>query len=201
MIVFPDRQLLIMTPPHTASANLHLALCSPELGGIWVNGPTPDNSDIFDHHTTRCHCDWSEFRRAIVIRHPFSRAVGLWFHLVEWNRAHGYGCSDFAQFAQWLAEDNTVHLSWMYRCTLTRWLGGLDSDDCYWLAYETLAEDLERLLETPVILKPGHRKMRGTWDRYVAADHVVELLTRWASEDLRVFGYTIPKPPWKELGK
>ena len=41
MIVFPDRRLLILTPPHTASRAIHYACCE-QLRAIWRDGPTAE---------------------------------------------------------------------------------------------------------------------------------------------------------------
>jgi hypothetical protein len=46
MILLQKQKLVIVTPPHTGSGALHKTLCTPEIGGIWVNGINPDGGIV-----------------------------------------------------------------------------------------------------------------------------------------------------------
>ena len=59
MIVFEDRKLVIITPPHTASGNLHRACC--KLGAYHVLGPTPDGAG-YDHHCATIGEGWKDYQ-------------------------------------------------------------------------------------------------------------------------------------------
>lgn len=91
MIVLPDRRLLILTPPHTASRSLHYGLCGQLPGAIWRDGPSPDGTTV-DHHTSTIGAEHTHFTRVLVVRNPFTRILGLWSHLVDWCRYNGDGC-------------------------------------------------------------------------------------------------------------
>lgn len=191
MILFEDRKLLIFTPPHTASGNLHRACCK-QAGAIWVNGPVPDSGLVWDHHTTKIHNSWEDYQLAVVVRCPFARAVGLWFHLVEWNRSHGYGCCDFSKFVEWLKDDNPEYLTWMYRFTICRWLKQFLEKELYVVRYESLVDDLERLLGQKLIMPSGRNALRKELAHYYQPPGTLEAVTAWATEDLLRWKYSVP---------
>lgn len=187
MIVFPDRRLLILTPPHTASRCLHYSLCS-KLGAIWRDGPSVDGS-VIDHHTQAIGTELVDYKRALVVRNPFSRIVGLWYHLVDWCRYNGDGCCGFREFVQLVQEDRSDRLSYMYRYSISRWLGDMTVDVV--IRHENLEESLQSLLETPVELSPVAERMRKATAAYFA-DETKQLITEWAATDLERWGYSFP---------
>jgi hypothetical protein len=185
MIVFPVEQLLIMTPPHTASKSLHLA-CGEQAEAIWQVGPTPDGEN-YDHHTVAIanhQCDWN---RVVVVRNPFDRAIGLWHHLVEWNARHGDGCISFDEFATWISRG--CQLSWMYTTTICDWLGDVQFDSV--LRFEQLEEDLNKLLgrDPPVVLPKDKITQRGERYVYYTKKETKDAIIQWASNDFDRFGY------------
>ena len=153
MIVLADQRMLLLTPPHTASRTLHYSLCS-QLGAIWRDGPSADGS-VVDHHTATIGAEFAGWTRAVVVRNPFTRLLGLWYHLVDWCRFNGHGCCGFHEFAEWVRADDAARLSYMYRYTISRWLGDVDAPIV--IRYEQLEESLETLLGQTVQLhrQPG----------------------------------------------
>lgn len=184
MIVIPDRRLLILTPPHTASRCLHYSLCS-QLGAIWRDGPSVDGS-VVDHHTQTIGAEFTNWRRAVVVRNPFSRAIGLWFHLVDWCRFNGDGCCGFREFVQWVHDDQADKLSYMYRYTISRWLGKIEVDST--IRYESLKEDLEALLEKVIELQKPEERMRKPVGQYYDAE-TEAAIAEWGAADLAGWGY------------
>jgi hypothetical protein len=82
MIVFPDKQILILTPPHTASGFLHRFYCSQ--GAYFLVGP--NSEDIVSHHYMRPHNAYDHFKKVLVVRRPFERYVGLFEHYNWWGQ-------------------------------------------------------------------------------------------------------------------
>lgn len=88
MIVFPGRQLVIVTPPKCGSTALHEHLS--KAGGIHAFGPSPiidDNGEPafhLDQHSAEFPYAWKSFCRVLVVRSPFDRLRSL-FH---WDLNH-----------------------------------------------------------------------------------------------------------------
>lgn len=190
MIVLPAEQIVIMTPPHTASRNLHHAFCENGTGvpgAIWMVSPCPDGITT-DHHGVRMIPDWEGWKKAIVVRNPFDRLIGLWWHLVDWTRYNGHGCSDFAEFVRWVHADDSGRLSWMYRYTLDRWLGDLKPDVL--LRYENLEADVASLVGREVpIRKWGSGRPRRPVAFHYEDEETRELAIRWSLPDCQRFNY------------
>jgi len=89
VILLQKQKLVLVTPPHTASGALHKILCSPEYGGIWVNGENPDGG--IDHHYGRVHDGWIHdgYKVILVIREPLARVYGLYKHYLWWLEKEG----------------------------------------------------------------------------------------------------------------
>lgn len=192
MIVYPEKKLLIMTPPHTASRAIHITLCRQFTGKmIWAFGPTPDGFGD-DHHTNKICNQWLDFRVAIVVRNPFTRILGLWYHLVNWNREHGHGCDDFKVFVQRVARDDETVLSWLYRYTITRWLGTVRPD--VFVHYEDLDRELSELLATEITLERTSSGNRKPSTEFYYDDETARLVATWAGSDLARFKYS---EPWR----
>jgi hypothetical protein len=75
LIVLEEKDLVIITPPHTASRHLHKALCGPPHNGRWICGPNP--AGTWDHHVVVVPSEWQDLRRVLVVRNPMTRLVGL----------------------------------------------------------------------------------------------------------------------------
>ena len=71
MIVDEARKLVILTPPHTASRNLHKALCQPPFDCRWICGPNP--AGFWDHHVVVVPSEWQHYGRYLVVRNPMTQ--------------------------------------------------------------------------------------------------------------------------------
>lgn len=185
MIVLEDKKLVIITPPHTASGNLHRALCGTEFGGAWAIGPTPDGAG-YDHHVTKIAEGWKDFTVAMVVRHPLDRMIGLYDHHLELSRRSGWN-----EIPWWLfvAQAISRHpdLSWFYRTTISELSRGVDVDVI--LEFESLAVDLEEKLGLKVSMPHGWTQER-SWESFYAQAGPCCQVEWWASEDMQNYGYS-----------
>lgn len=192
MIVLHEQKWLIMQPPHTASRSLHKAMSQQHGAHIHV-GHTPDWCAV-DHHTTLTTYGVRDYSRAIVVRNPFDRAVGLWHHLAEFNASNGYGCSDFHDFAGWLRDgDPDDKPTWMYEYTIHDWLAIRDADNQQIgetafdvpLRFEHLTDDIRHWIGLDVELPQGKLSNRGPLENYYRDQETIDAIATWAAEDLR----------------
>lgn len=182
MIVLEDRKLVILTPPHTASGNLHRALCGLEFGGKWVIGPTPDGTG-YDHHVMRVAEGWRDFRIALVVRHPLDRLIGLYEHHQEAARLNSWLPIAWWQFVAMVLEKNT-DLSWFYRTTISTLM---PSRVDHVLRFESLAAELCELLGS-VSLAPGWVDARDL-SAYYSQIGVCCAAEWWGRDDMETFHY------------
>ena len=185
MIVLEDRKIVILTPPHTASGNLHRALCGTEFNGRWAIGPTPDAKG-YDHHVTQVAEGWREFTVALVVRHPLDRLIGLYEHHQEEARIHNWQPISWWQFVAMSMEGNQ-DLSWFYRTTIHQLVGDTRID-CV-LKYETIVEDIAGLIGKPVLLSPGWVEERD-WSSFYAQIGICCIAEWWGRDDMLRFGYS-----------
>ncbi len=201
MLYVPSCRWLIFTPPHVGSRALIRALTEQHGASVYLEA-CPDGSDGLDHHGVGIPNHYADCTRAIVVRNPYDRAVGLWHHLVWWNALGGFGCSDFAEFAAWLKAGRhpDVELSWLYLWPISKWLRNLRHHVA--LRYETLADDLRCLAGLTVTLgrEPWSRAYyRKPWPDYYTDPDVVAAVTEWGRDDFALGGYvpgsvTLPAP-------
>lgn len=184
MIVLEEKRIVILTPPHTASGNLHRALCSPEVGGVWAVGLTPDGA-VYDHHTIHVSAGWCDFTVALVVRNPLDRLIGLHEHHCRAGEKHGWQALPWWEFvARVLARDSA--LSWFYRSTISELIGPQRIDHV--LRFESLTPDLTALLgryvELPAGETEGHER-----SEYYRQLGVCRMAEWWGREDAARFGY------------
>ena len=183
MIVFEDRQLVIITPPHVASGNLHRACCD-QLGAKWAIGVTPDGKG-YDHHVTQIAEGWRDFGVALVVRHPLDRLIGLYEHHQQASRRHGWQPIEWWMFVAMVLE-NHPDLSWFYRTTISALIGDTQIDAV--VRYESLSEDLAELLCENVLLAPGWVDQRH-WPSFFRQGGVCAMAEWWGRDDMQRFGY------------
>lgn len=183
MIVLEDRELVVMTPPHTASGNLHRALCAPSMGGFWAIGQTPDGKG-YDHHVTQVSEGWRDFRVAVVVRHPLDRLIGLYEHHQESAKLNGWQPIAWWEFVA-IVLSRHPDLSWFYRTTISELIGDQVPDVI--LRYESLAADLEQLFGN-VVLPSGWTEQRD-WSAYYAQIGPCCQAEWWGRSDMERFGY------------
>lgn len=184
MIVIEQQRKVIITPPHTASGNLHRALCRETIGGRWVIGPNPDGEA--DHHTSHLAPDWLDFDVAVVVRHPLKRAIGLYEHHKVATEKHDWQPTPWWMFAAMVCMRHP-DLSWFYHYSVCDLIGPDVLDRATPLRFETLASDVSAFVGQPVAL-PG-----ASWtvdqSAYLAeVGPCCQIQWRWES-DLERFGY------------
>ena len=182
MIVFEDRKLVIVTPPHTASGNVHRACCGT-LGARWAIGPTPDGAG-FDHHVARLSNDWLDYRVAVVVRHPVERLVGLYEHHQYLAKEAGWEPLAWWQFVAMVLERHR-DLSWFYTSTICELIGPLKVD--FVLRHEHLADDLRDFVGADVSLPA--REWERDWGPYLATPVTCLLAEHWGEADMLRFGF------------
>ena len=184
MIVLEDRELVILTPPHTASGNLHRALCSERFGGRWAIGPTPDGAG-FDHHTIQISEGWKDFQTVLVVRHPLDRLIGLYEHHQEISKQSGWDLIPWWLFVAQVLERHP-DVSWFYRTTIVDLVGDVKIDQV--IRYETLGSDLEKLMGEPVPMFEGWVGAR-VWSAFYDQIGPCCQAEWWGREDMGRWNY------------
>ena len=70
-----------------------------------------------DHHF--CQIDkYSDYRKILVVRHPYTRFVGLYHHYLLFCKSANIPPIDFNLYTEMVLEDHP-NLSWMYKYTIT----------------------------------------------------------------------------------
>lgn len=187
MIVIPDKQIVIITPPHTASGNIHRSLCSPEFGGLWVNSPNPEG--IPDQHGHGLSAAWYGFRQVLVVRNPLDRLVGLFLHH-EWASEHNPHLLTrpgltWVEFVEAVVTDDTTKLNWMFRWTITRLIEFAYRIDRV-VRFESLQADLASHLGSTINIAPPYHDANPLAD-WFADPHIAEVANHWAYPDFRRF--------------
>jgi len=187
LIFLPNHGWLIYTPPHVSSKALGRA-CAQH-GAIIYAEPCPDGSNGFDHHGVSVPNGLEHCRRAIVVRNPYDRAVGLWHHLVWWNSLGGFGCSDYQEFCRWLRAGRhpAVDLSWLYLWPISRWLRELTYHVA--LRYEFLEDDVRHWMGLDLRLPRESIVQRKPWPDYYTPQETVDCVTEWGARDFPLGGY------------
>lgn len=72
MVIIPEKEVLIITPPHTGSGSITKTFNQK------VYGPNPDGN--IDHHFASLHNSYLNWRKILIVRKPFQRLVGLYEH-------------------------------------------------------------------------------------------------------------------------
>lgn len=177
MICLDQIETLIVTPPHTASGNLHRALCSPEIGGFWAIGPNPGDGQNWDHHIVKPDNSRLHFRRLLVWRDPIERAAGLLCHLRYWHETKGWryvSQSDFVDMLQ-----GKFDVSWFYRWTIARMIGNEQIDGL--IHFGTLQDSVSLLVGKTVQLPVDDERPRIDW---TASE--LERIKVWGQPDIEL---------------
>lgn len=141
MILFPEKKKLIITPPHTASGNMHNTLCCNEYGGKWVI--QENYAGLYDQHGAIISAGWEDFQVAIVWRDPKDRLIGLWNHYI-WGYENGFEKRrTFDEFIQQIANDKGY---WMYRWTIARLARKAERIDVL-LMFDKLESEISQFIE------------------------------------------------------
>jgi hypothetical protein len=162
MIVLPERQLCIITPPHTASRHLTDAIVRQyafrEPVHI-IHGQVPDSVVVHDHHYCTLGPEHERFRVLVVVRNPLDRLIGLHTH---WTQQVGVNFSDsplnrWPDFVAEVARQRPTRLSWMYRWSIYKLLTfhGHDPFALETIRFESIEPDMAAI-GLPVTLPPRY---------------------------------------------
>ena len=188
MIVLPDQELAIITPPRTASTSLHAALCREPYRGIYVIGPAFPPEHI-NQHTAFVPPEFGSFAVASTMRHPFDRLVSLWyFWLGQRNGAPSMSFKDFARVAI-----ERKSLEPFYCLSISEWLYDVKIHQV--LVVENLLEGVKKFGVRLAYIPHLHRTNRQPpWQSYYDAE-TLELVEPWAKPDLLLGNYPVENAP------
>ena len=189
MIFIEDRNMVIITPPHTASRNIHRALCRD---AYWVIGPDPFDEESINHHCTKIHKGW--YRRGIVdeilkiyiiCRDPYTRLVGLFLHY-EWAQDNGLA-EKYICWEEFIY--NKDKLNWMFNKTIAEFIKASGLEDYKIIRYESLEEDLSKILGHEVSLPSKYHELIDFKEWYYDPKLLKYVNDNWAKEDCELLGY------------
>jgi len=199
MILFPQRKLLILTPPKTASETLHQALCREPWGGYHAVGIDQHSATGYSHHVCLLPDQALTWRIIGTVRHPLDRLVSLFHHHARGETFLGRAAWAFWFFARMACDPNEPALPAWYKRSVSDWYQGLKLDGV--LRVEHLQDDLANEgfdLRLPRV----NTSFRRPWREYY--DEATLVLARaWAKADSEAYGYqlddaaTAPHPPEK----
>jgi hypothetical protein len=187
MIYFPDKKIVIITPPHTASRNTHLELCLEKHGGYWVLGDDPFSHGNVNHHTCRIPKGWPNPKVYVICRDPYTRLVGLFLHY-EWAQDKGL-MKDYLCWEEFVYDRDKLALWHLYTKTIAEWAGLLEDYES--IKYENIEEELSTILEAEVSLPPGYHDLIKLEEWYYDPKLLKHVNETWASEDCKMFNYPI----------
>ena len=192
MIFFPDKHIAIITPPHTASRNIHEGLGAR---GFWVLGEDPFTEGSINHHSVKIHDAWhrvaevadDEFKTYVVCRDPYTRLVGLFLH---------YECSqDNGLAKRYLCWEEFVYnrnnLNWMFNKTITDFIKASQIEDYSLIRYENLEDDLSLAIGDSVSLPPKYHELIDIKEWYCDSSLLKHVNETWAEKDCDIFGYSM----------
>lgn len=176
MIVFPEKQKLIITPPHTASGNMHNSLCVNEYGGKWVIHE--NYAGLYDQHGAQIATGWDGYQIACVWRDPKDRLIGLWNHYI-WGYEHGFEQKrTFREFIQQIVNDKGY---WMYRWTIARLLQKVRRVH-KWIMFDNLEADVSEFVEQPWSCPSAYPR----YHHPEITPEIESLMEDWFEEDYRL---------------
>tara|TARA_R110002020_G_C16093298_1_gene758079 strand:+ start:253 stop:843 length:591 start_codon:yes stop_codon:yes gene_type:complete len=190
MILIEDRNIVIITPPHTASRNIHRAMCRD---AYWVIGPDPFDKDGINHHCTKIHKGWHRrgiavnlpLKVYIICRDPYTRLVGLFLHY-EWAQKH-----DLAQ--RYLCWEEFVYnrnnLGWIFNKTIAEFINASGIEEYEPIKYERLEENLSGIIQEKVELPSKYHDLIDIKEWYYDPKLLKHVNETWSSEDCELFDY------------
>lgn len=198
MIVLPKQELVIVTPPKTGSSSAHAVLCTPEFGGIYVEGPLPGDPIAIECHTFVVPRRYCNYRLAVLTRNPYARAKSLYAHA---RRYYGE-CRDLCSFVpDVLLAQRDIWWHWpvsVFARMASRFSGQSSIEV---VRLESVRDDLGRLGIELADFPRQHVLADSTPD---VTSEMASLVNLWASDDFRMGGYatigavprhSLPDPP------
>lgn len=183
MIYFPEKQLVIITPPHTASQHLHEALS--KVGGVWVIGNTIGGT--CDHHYNRVMTPWlDKCKFHVVVRNPYDRFIGLYLHYRWVNEEKGVKPMEWPDFI--MADD---HPYWIFRTSIYEYMKYSNIKKYGLIRYETLKESIENMLDEYIDLKQPYHDPHTVLDWYMDNNFIELFESKYALDDCREYKYPL----------
>jgi len=174
VIVLMREQLVIVTPPHTASRNVHRALCSHQIGGYWVVGKWCNRQEFPDQHVAELSPEWKRFTVACVWRDPIQRAEALFRHY-NWARRNLENKPDMKwdRYVQHVLRGNNPAIWELFRWRIADFIRHIEVH--YLLDFASIKRDLGELLGRDISIGQAYRN--------TASDVDGTGLIDWASPD------------------
>lgn len=85
MILLPDKEILLITPPRCGSTSLHHALCQ-ESNGVYIMGPQLDAARPIEKHTFAIPHQAIHYKKYIVVRNPYDRISSFYHHYCKYSK-------------------------------------------------------------------------------------------------------------------
>lgn len=187
MIILPEREILIVTPPKTAGRSVADALCRSGQAIVAV-GPSMDGRGV-DTHNVEVPTNYKHCKRLALVRHPLDRLVSLWHHLVRHDALWGRATQAFWFFANRVAKGEEPDP--FYRWNLTRQLETLE--DFAPIHFESIVTELAAhgiSLPEGASLPHIGESTRWPWPKCFEVG-LVETMRPWAAPDAESFGYQL----------
>ena len=185
MIHLPEQNVTIVTPPHTASGNLHKTLCTEEYGGKWINGLCALHPDGKENHHYAVPIEGTKVY--FVCRNPYTRLVGLFLHY-EWSQRYKHKHRDYLCWDIYAL--HVDYHGWFFRNTLAEFLEAAKLTDYEVIKYENIEEDVSEIMGRKVEMIPAYHVPIVLREWYYDQD-IVDKVTEWARPDCELFDYEI----------
>ena len=191
MIYLKEQNITIITPPHTASGNMHKTLCSELYGGEWINGECPFHHEKYNaNHHYAVPVEGSKVY--YVVRNPYTRLVGLFLHY-EWAQENIKTHLDYLCWEEFVINQKEL-ANWMYRASLTEFITKANLNDYSILRYENIEADVSEAIGKKVELLPAYHDPIEISEWYYDAD-ILALAREWGREDCVRYDYPILRLP------
>ena len=191
MIILVKKQVVILTPPHTASRYLRETLCTQEYDGFFCVGPWAIDHKL-DHHSMVIPHEFRDWPTYLIIRNPFTRLIGLWHHYADSGHydndkyaSNPPGDLPWNQFVYHVIRDNAHSLIPFYRWTLTRLIEPVRAIENL-IRFENLQQEMKRILDINIEDRP---KIYNLPDYYYNQE-IINQIASWAQPDCLRFGYS-----------
>jgi hypothetical protein len=189
MILLLTHQVVIVTPPKTASDSLHRLFCSgPPWNGLALVGEHSEPGNI-DKHYPRLPNEAANCTTLLLVRHPLDRLVSLYLHRGRLLSYRGEPTPSFEEHCRLLVDGKLV--SWLFTSTIADLVGDWKPDRL--VRVESLGRDLaEAGLVVPNVPRVNFA-FRRPWPAYYTPS-LVQLVRPWAAKDADRFGYSLDLP-------
>ena len=190
MIYSPTKNIIIITPPHTASGNLHKALCREKHGGIWVNGPSLDGA--VDHHYAGIPHGWVfglNPKICLVVRNPYDRLIGVYLHYCWASENLAYENLSWSEFVYNAHQHHFSKYGWMYNTSISQQIKNNNNQYTDIIRYESIDKDIEIIIGERVEIMTRYHTSNILSKWYTDQKLLDHVNDNWAREDCVAFNY------------